>query len=246
MIEDSGSSGSPAFVAGATGFTGREVVRILREQGINCVAHVRPESPRVGEWKERFEKIGAQVDTTAWQEEALAETMKRLKPAYIFALLGTTRARMKQAARQGLDPQTQNYDSVDYGLTSMLIRGAKAGGSEPRFIYLSATGVSDRATSAYYVARRKAEKELMESGLAYTIARPSFIGGPGRDDKRRMEIIGILLANAFFDFAGFLGARKISARYRSTTNTILAKALVRLALDPKAENRIFESEELKP
>ena len=45
--------------------------------------------------------------------------------------------------------------------------------------------------------------------------------------------------------AGRLGARKLQARYASTTNVRLANALVRLALDPNAENGIFESEELE-
>ena len=34
------------FVVGATGYTGREVVRLLREKRIPTVAHVRPDSPR--------------------------------------------------------------------------------------------------------------------------------------------------------------------------------------------------------
>ena len=46
-----GTTASPAFVAGATGFTGREVVRLLVERGVPAVAHVRPDSPRLEEWK---------------------------------------------------------------------------------------------------------------------------------------------------------------------------------------------------
>ena len=33
-----------AFVAGATGYTGREVVRLLAERGVRTLAHVRPDS----------------------------------------------------------------------------------------------------------------------------------------------------------------------------------------------------------
>ena len=50
-----------AFVAGATGYTGREVVRVLLERGVRTVAHVRPDSPHVDEWRSRFEAQGAAV-----------------------------------------------------------------------------------------------------------------------------------------------------------------------------------------
>ena len=53
-----------AFVAGATGFTGREVVATLRERGIATVAHVRAESSRRAEWTARFEAQGAEVDAS--------------------------------------------------------------------------------------------------------------------------------------------------------------------------------------
>jgi len=94
-----GGDGRVAFVAGATGFTGREVVRLLAERGVPTVAHVRPDSPRLEEWKKRFSAVGAEVDATAWDEAAMLETMSRVRPATVFALLGTTRARMHAAGR---------------------------------------------------------------------------------------------------------------------------------------------------
>ncbi len=234
-----------AFVAGATGFTGREVVRVLVERGIPTAAHVRPDSPRFAEWTERFRKLGTEVDTTAWEDAAMAETMLRLKPGYVFALLGTTRARMKDVSRVGGDPKTQSYEAVDYGLTALLIRAAKSSGSSPRFVYLSASGVKSKARLPYYIARFKAEELLISSGLEYTIARPSIIAGPGRDDKRPLERTGAVVIDGLLSLAALLGGRKLKASYGSTTNTILAEALVRLALDPGAARQIFESEYLR-
>jgi len=243
--EASQSPGGPAFVVGATGFTGREVVRCLRAKGIRTVAHVRPDSARLKLWQERLRALGAEVDTTAWEEAAMTATIRRLKPALVFALLGTTRARMKALARAGQDPQAQSYEAVDYGLTALLLRAAKACGARPRFIYLSAAGVSPRSRSPYYRVRAKLEEELQGSGLPYVIARPSFISGPGRDEPRIGERIGSALIDALLAMAGRLGAKRLQARYASTTNTILAEALVRLALDPTAANRVFESEALR-
>jgi uncharacterized protein YbjT (DUF2867 family) len=237
--------GAPAFVAGATGFTGREVVRLLVERGVPAVAHVRPDSQRLEEWKKRFSNVGAEVDATAWDEAAMKESLLRIRPAVVFALLGTTRARMHAAGRAGEDPASQSYEAVDYGLTALLIEAASETGLSPRFVYLSAAGVKETSRSAYYRARAQAEALLRSSGLPYTIARPSIITGPGRDDNRPLEHVGAVVGDRLLAVAGRLGARRFRARYASTTNVRLANALVRLALDPNAENGIFESEELE-
>ncbi len=233
-----------AFVAGATGFTGREVVRLLVEKGVRTVAHVRPDSPRLEEWRERFSAVGAEVDATAWDKTAMRDTLVRVRPGLVFALLGTTRARMKAARRAGEDPASRSYEAVDYGLTALLIEALRETGLSLRFIYLSAAGVKETSRSAYYRARSRVEALVRSSGLAYTIARPSIISGPGRDDRRRMEQLGATVGDRLLAAAGKIGAHRLRARYASTTNVRLAAALVRLALDPKAENRIFESEEL--
>ncbi len=60
-----------AFVAGATGYTGRELVRVLAESGRKVVAHVRPDSSRLDEWRERFAALGATLDTTPWERTQL-------------------------------------------------------------------------------------------------------------------------------------------------------------------------------
>lgn len=235
----------PAFVAGATGFTGREVVRLLVGRGISTVAHVRPDSSRLAEWKDRFNSVGAEVDATAWDKAAMTETLARVRPAVVFALLGTTRARMRAARRAGEDPRSRSYEAVDYGLTALLIEAAKETGLAPRLVYLSAAGVKESSRSAYYKARAKAEGLLLSSGLPFTIARPSIITGPGRDDGRTLEAAVAAVGDRLLALAGRLGARRLEARYASTTGVRLAAALVRLALDPNAENRVFESEELK-
>ncbi len=236
----------PAFVAGATGFTGREVVRLLCERGVSTVAHVRPDSQRMEEWRERFQGMGAEVSATPWEQGPMVAALKDLKPAYVFALLGTIRARMKQAGREGKDPKSQDYEAVDYGLTVILLRAAQQCGTNPKFVYLSAAGVKDNARSPYYVAGAKVEKSLPESGLTYCIARPSFITGPDRDDGRPMERTGAAVMDGLLSLAGMFGARKLKTRYASTTNVILAEALVGMALDPDSIDRIFESEDLRP
>ncbi|MEW6443823.1 MAG: NAD(P)H-binding protein [bacterium] len=244
-IPESAPGQEAAFVAGATGFTGREVVRSLVARGIRAIAHVRPDSPRLEEWRERLRNMGAGVDTTVWEESAMAATLSRLGPAFVFALLGTTRARVRGVRRAGGDPARQSYEAVDYGLTALLIRAAKASGAVRRFVYLSATGTQAGSRSAYYGARWKTEELLRSSGLPFTIARPSFIAGPGREDSRLLERAGIVAADGLLSALAPLGGRKLRERYASMTNTELAGALTRLALDPAAENRILEPDALR-
>jgi nucleoside-diphosphate-sugar epimerase len=229
------------FVAGATGYTGREVVRALAEGGARTVAHVRPDSSKLTEWSERFTSMGAEVDTTAWDEGALTETLKALAPTQVYALLGTTRHRAKG---EGLGA-AQAYERIDYGLTAMLIRAAVACGSDPRFVYLSSAGVSEGTRNPYMRARARAEADLRASGLPFTIARPSFITGADRDDSRPMERVGAAFSDAALAFVGALGAKGVRARYRSTTNTVLARALVRLGADPAAAGQVADADSLR-
>jgi uncharacterized protein YbjT (DUF2867 family) len=48
-----------AFVLGATGFVGREVVRQLSARGAATVAHVRPDSRSLAEWRDKLDALGA-------------------------------------------------------------------------------------------------------------------------------------------------------------------------------------------
>lgn len=225
-----------AFVAGATGYTGNEVVRALRARQIATHAHVRADSPRLAEWKQRFEAQGAITDTTAWEPEAMRAAMARIAPTHIFALLGTTRARAKK--------ENASYETVDYGMTAMLLRAAREAGLSPRFVYLSSAGVSKGSASKYIEVRWRFEQELAASGVPYAIARPSIITGPDRAEDRPMEKVAQSVGDGLLGFVGALGGAKLRDRWKSTNAETLAKALVRLAFDEQA-NRIYESEELR-
>lgn len=229
-----------AFVAGATGYTGRAVVAELRRRGGRAVAHVRPGSSSLAEAGPHFEALGAEVDSTPWEPEAMAGTLRRLRPDAVFALLGTTR---KRARAEGMEA-AEGYERVDYGLTALLIEAAAAAGARPRFVYLSSLGADRPGSNAYLEARARAEAKLRDSGLPWTIARPSFVTGPDREESRPMERLGAGATDALLAVAGLLGARRLRDRYRSRTAAELARSLVELALDPAARDRVYESQEL--
>ena len=233
-----------AFVAGATGYTGREVVQALINRGVRTVAHVRPDSARVEEWRKRFEEIGAAVDSTPWGDAEMTQTLFSLQPTHVFALLGTTRARRRNSASP--DRATaESYEAIDFGLTAMLIRAAVASGSKPRFVYLSALGVGEHVTNPYLVARWQAESMLRASGLPFTIARPSFITGPGREESRPLEHIAAAVVDAAAGLVSLVGAHRLAGSVRSMTGPELAAGLVRHAFEASAENATLGTEELR-
>ena len=232
-----------AFVAGATGYTGREVVRALREHGVDTVAHVRPDSRSLAAWRARFTALGARVDETPWQEPAMTATLARERPTHVFALLGTTRARARDAGRASA--VADSYEAVDYGLTALLLRAASASGSVRRFVYLSAAGATERGGNAYLRVRGRIERELRESGLPFLVVRPAFISGAGRDEARRLERVAAVALDGVGGALGWLGVRA-ARRWRSIGGEALGDAIVALALDAGAPSRVVERDALEP
>ncbi len=225
-----------AFVAGATGLTGRSVVEVAVQRGLETVAHVRPDSSRLAEWTTRFESLGARVATHPWTPDGMQRAMAQHRPTHVFCLLGTTAKR----ARAG----DGDYRAVDFGLTVMLIDAVKAAGLEStRVIYLSSLG-ADKPRGAYLQARADVEAHLRASGLPHTIARPSFIVGD-RDRARVGETVGAAVADAPLKLIGWLGGRRTADRLRSIDGPTLAAGLVRAALDPQAEGAVLDSADLR-
>ena len=231
-----------AFVAGATGYTGREVVRELRAHGVAAVAHVRPENPRLAEWEARFQAHYAIMDTTPWELHAMRETLLRWQPTHVFALLGTTRARLRAAQRAG---HADSYQTIDYGLSALLLQALMLTGFHAKFIYLSSIGVSEHAKPEYLAVRWRMESELRASGAQFVIARPAFITGDNRDDFRLAERALAKMSDGFFGAAAALGVRALRDRYGSMTGAQLAHALVRAALDQRYTNVVLEAAQLR-
>lgn len=224
-----------AFVAGATGLTGRAVVGHLRARGVATHAHVRPDSHRLAEWRERFADLGAQVDTTAWDRAALTARFAALQPTHVFALLGTT----KKRARAG----DGDYRAVDFGLTALLIEALQAAAVPARFVYLSSAGVTPDTRNAYLRARADIEALLAASDLDWLVARPSFIVGD-RDVERPLESIGAGAADLLLGLGRLIGFKRAAETYRSTPAPVLAGALVQHGLNGPGK-RVIDGADLR-
>mgnify|MGYP001824657459 CR=1 FL=1 len=212
-----------AFVAGATGYVGREVVRELCEAGHRTIAHVRPDSPKLAEWQAQFSLLGAEVCTAAWTLEAMSEALAGYSISHVFALLGTTKSRAKEEELEG-----DIYQAVDYGLTKILLEAALKTSPAPRFVYLSSVGAKADSRSSYLRVRGQVEEELAASGLSWMAAQPSIITGYDRDVDRPLERWGATVGDSLLRMGSLLGGAKVRARYQSTSATQLAAALVAL------------------
>ena len=216
-----------AFVLGATGFVGREVVRQLCVRGTKTYAHVRPDSKSLDDWRTRFSSLGAEIDTTAWDAPAMAARWRELRPDQVYVLIGTTRSKAKSDSVQG-----NIYEAVDLGLTKIAVDAARGSEIKPRIVYLSSVGADPAARSAYLKARGEAEVVVKTSGLPWAIARPSIITGE-REDGRLGERTAAVVGDGVLAVVGVLGGKKLRARYKSTTPDVLASALIRIGESPE-------------
>lgn len=210
-----------AFVLGATGFVGRELVRQLCVRGTAVIAHVRPDSSSLEKSRVMFTAFGATVDTTPWDTAALAARFRETTPAQVYILIGTTRHAAKRDHIEG-----NIYEKVDLALTRIAVDAARASELQPRIVYLSSVGADKGARSAYLQARGHAEEVVMTSGVPWVIARPSFITGE-RDESRIGERGAAIVGDGLLAVAGVFGGKKVRDKYRSTTPDVLASALIR-------------------
>ncbi len=151
------------LVTGATGFVGPRVVHALRARDYDVRALVRrPErAAQLRAW-------GAEVATGDITDPASlrAALTGCTHVVHLVAILSGSAADFERVMTQG---------------TKELVAAAKAEGVE-QFVLMSALGTSEPATGAvvpYYAAKWAEERAVIESGLAYTIFRPSFIFGRG-------------------------------------------------------------------
>ena len=214
-----------AFIAGATGYTGIQVVKQWAAlYGADAIAHIRPDSSSLDRRTLDFSAASASVDTSEWTESAMKATLARLDVDVVFALLGTTRSRRKAAQKAGRE---ETYTTIDFGLTVLLASAFEAVNPSGRIVYLSSMGASPGG--AYLAARWKVEKHLEASSLSYSIARPSFVTGPDREEPRPMEHLGATVVDGVLGALGAIGGRKIADSYRSIDSAHLATALINLA-----------------
>jgi uncharacterized protein YbjT (DUF2867 family) len=123
------------------------------------------------------------------------------------------------------------FERVDYGGTDALLDAAKQAGVD-RFIYISGAAADENASHPGFRAKGRAERAIRESGVAYTIFRPSLVYGP--EDK---------VVNGFARLLKFAPAFGVPGTGRQKVQPVLVNDLaecVARAVGGKGVNATFE------
>jgi uncharacterized protein YbjT (DUF2867 family) len=153
------------LVAGGTGFTGRAIVRALRERGHPV-------------------RVLSRGTANPWPDDAHVEMVQgdvRDRASLGPVMTGITcvvaavqfPGHPVEVPAKGL-----TYDEYDRKGTENLVAAAVAAGAR-RFIYVSGAGVGEGRREEWFVAKDKAENAVRASGLTWVIVRPSWMYGPG-------------------------------------------------------------------
>jgi NADH dehydrogenase len=157
-------------IAGGSGFIGRAIVRRLSAMPSMRLRVLtrNPDSARKSLDARNAEYVRAEVTDPATLAPALAGA---------DAVVNTVQFEgypIEDSSR-GL-----TFERIDFGGTVALLAAAKAAGTN-EFIYVRGAAADETSAHPGFRAKGRAERAVRESGLAYTIFRPSLVYGP--DDK---------------------------------------------------------------
>src|ERR1019366_3553119 len=122
------------------------------------------------------------------------------------------------------------FERIDYAGAVALIDAAKQAGVR-QFIHISGAAADENSPHPGFRAKGRAERAIRESGLAYTIFRPSLVYGP--EDK---------VMNGFAKLLRFSPAFGVPGTGRQKVQPVLVDdlaACVAMAITGKGRNATF-------
>ena len=149
------------LVTGSTGFLGRRVVKELleRHHTVRCLVHT-PGGERLFPGRAPDIYYGNVNDM-----EALSEAAAGVDAAIHLVAIIRQRGRA-------------TFESINHQGTANVVAAAKQAGVN-HFIHVSANGVTADPTFKYLFSKWQGEQKVVNSGLAYTVLRPTIMFGPG-------------------------------------------------------------------
>jgi len=154
------------LVTGGTGFVGQEVVRKLLALGYKVRLLVR--DPRRAATLAHHPEVEI-VQGDVLRPETLPAAMTGVKA--VIHLIGIIAETSKITFEQGHVEATRN-----------VLAAAKQAGVT-RWVQMSAAGTRPNASSRYHITKWQAEELVRQSGLDWTVFRPSLIYGYNHEDK---------------------------------------------------------------
>jgi uncharacterized protein YbjT (DUF2867 family) len=208
------------LVAGGTGFLGRAVVSALRRDGhpVRVLSRGTKGNPFV-------QDRGVELVTGDVREAAGLDTAMAGCEAVVIAVQFP--GHPVEVPKQGL-----TYDEFDRKGTENLVAAAKKAGVQ-RIVYVSGAGAGQARTEEWFVAKDRAEAAVRDSGIAYTILRPSWVYGPRDKSLNRFAMFARMLP--FVPLPG-PGTAKVQPAHVDDLGTAVALSLKL----PAAENQVIE------
>ncbi|MWV41740.1 complex I NDUFA9 subunit family protein [Natrialba sp. INN-245] len=148
------------FVAGGSGFVGRSLCRVLVDRGHGVTAASRTPDPS---------ELPADVE---------AVSVDVTDPDLDDAVAGHDAVVNLVALPSHVQARGRSHESVHADGTRHLVAASERTGVD-RFVQLSGLGVDSDVETAYFKAKRRAERIVRESSLEWVIFRPSVIFGDG-------------------------------------------------------------------
>ncbi len=215
----------PIFVTGGSGFVGSAVIDELVGRGIDVAAlSHRGELPARG-GRVRVIKGGLS------DAVALASGMEGA--AAVIHLVGIIFENRGKGA---------TFEKVHVAGTRSVVEAARRAGVS-RYIHMSALGARAGAPSLYHRTKWQAEQIVTESGLEWTILRPSMIHGP-RGEFMKMEAGWAKGSAAPYLFMPYFGAGAIGRGGCGKLQPIyvgdVARALVEALDRPQTIGRAYD------
>ncbi len=210
------------LVAGGTGFVGGGIVRELRRRG-HGVAVLTRDSKRAAS---RFGDLGVELrEGDVRDPTSLGPTLRGSE-----VVIGC-----QQFPNSPIENPSRGYtfEEVDAKGTENLVAAAKASGAK-RYIYLSGAGAAPDAPYHWFRSKWRAETAVRESGLLYTIFRPSWVYGP--EDRALNRFLGMSRFLPFVPLIGNAGTQRLQPAFIDDVSRAVAEALVH----PTADNQVFE------
>ena len=145
-------------VTGASGFIAKNLRKYLSEKNIELISISRNDFKNF--------KCERKIISKDYDEQTLLKKIKN-SDALIHLV--------------GIGKQTVNtdYDMINTNFTKYIVNLSKKARIK-KIIFLSGLGVSANTSLGYFISKYNAEKQIIDSGLDYTIFRPSYI--IGKDD----------------------------------------------------------------
>ncbi|MBI5342123.1 MAG: complex I NDUFA9 subunit family protein [Deltaproteobacteria bacterium] len=207
------------LVTGGTGFVGTHVCRALIARGFLPRLLVRPESE--GRIPADVREKGRVTLGDATDRESVENAVQGTTA--VVHLVGIIR----EFPARGI-----TFERLHVAATRNVVDAA-ARWNIPRLVHMSALGARAGGATGYFDSKGRAEEYVRQSGLSWTVFRPSVIFGPG--DQFLNELGRILSKAPFIPVPG-------DGRYRLQPVFVgdVAKGFADALLRPETEGRTFE------